>query len=81
MMLGVMAELKAKYPGSMTVDFVNVKEDESALDRYGVRIIPSQLFYGPAGQELFRHTGVFRTEEIVAKWAELGYPLQPAAGR
>lgn len=77
-MLGVMAELEQKYPGEMVIEFVNVGEQREEARRYGVRIIPTQIFYAPDGRELYRHTGVFRADEVVAKWAELGYPMQSA---
>ena len=78
-MLGVMAELENKYPGAFTIEFVNVKENPAQAERYDIRIIPSQIFYSPDGRELYRHTGVFRTEDVIAKWAELGFHFKPAA--
>ncbi len=80
-MLGVMAELEQKYPGAIVTEFINVQQYPEQAERYGIRIIPSQIFYSPDGRELYRHTGVFRTEEIVAKWAELGFKFTQVAGR
>lgn len=80
-MLGVMAELEEKYPGAMVIEFVNVHEQAALADRYAVQVIPTQIFYSPDDRELFRHVGVFKTEEIVAKWAELGFPVKPRAER
>jgi len=80
-MLGVMEELEQKYPGAFVVEFVNVKERPAEAQRYGIRIIPSQIFFGPDGRELYRHTGVFRTEEVIAKWAELGFQFKPSTER
>ena len=77
-MLGIMDELKQQYPGAMFVDFINIKEETEALERLGVTVIPAQIFYAPDGKELYRHTGVFRTDAIIAKWAELGYPMKAA---
>ncbi|PLX84252.1 MAG: thioredoxin, partial [Desulfuromonas sp.] len=34
---------------------------------------PTQIFYAPDGSELYRHTGFYGREEILAKWQELGY--------
>jgi len=76
-MLGVMEELRQRFPGSLIVDFINVNLDSGAMDSYGLRAIPSQIFFAPDGTELFRHTGVMRADDIVAKWAELGFPLFP----
>ena len=74
-MLGVMSELEERYPGAMAIEFINVNENPELADRYGVRVIPTQIFYAPDQRELFRHVGVFRTEEIVAKWKDLGFPI------
>jgi thioredoxin 1 len=74
-MLGVMEELEQRYPGAMIVEFVNVNSQPEEARRYGIQIIPTQIFYSPDGRELFRHVGVFRAEEVVAKWAELGFPM------
>ena len=80
-MIGVMAELEQRYPGAMRVEFVNVNSQPEEAERYGVQVIPTQVFLSPDGRELFRHVGVFRTEEVVAKWAELGFPMTPPAVR
>ena len=79
-MLGVMAELEQKYPSAMTVEFVNVQEQPGAAQRYGIQTIPTQIFFSPDGRELYRHIGVFRTEAVVAKWAELGFQFKPVLG-
>jgi thioredoxin 1 len=77
-MLGVMAELEERYPDSLIVEFINVKDEPGALQEHGFRAIPSQLFLAPDGRELFRNTGVMRADAVAAKWAELGYPLAGA---
>jgi thioredoxin 1 len=38
-------------------------------------MIPTQIFYDASGEELFRHTGFFSKEYILAKWKELGVKL------
>jgi thioredoxin 1 len=77
-MLGVMKELEQRYPGAMEVEFVNVAKQPAEAERVGVEIIPTQIFYAPDGRELYRHVGVLRTEQVVAKWAELGFPITAA---
>jgi thioredoxin 1 len=80
-MVKVMAELRQKYPATLEVKFVNIKHDEEALDRYGVSVIPTQIFYSHDGRELYRHTGALSTGEVVAKFKELGYDLGAPAGQ
>lgn len=79
-MLGVMAELERNYPGAMTIEFVNVQEQPGAARRYGIETIPTQIFFAPDGRELYRHIGVFRSEAVIAKWAELGYQFKQVTG-
>lgn len=76
-MLGVMDTLEQEYPDTLAVEFVNVHENRAAAAQYGIRIIPTQIFYAPDGQELFRHTGVMPAAAVASKWRELGYDLGP----
>ncbi len=76
-MLGVMQELEATYPDSLKVQFINTHDDPDAAERMNIRSIPTQIFFAPDDKELFRHSGVMRTGDVVAKWAELGFVLQP----
>ncbi len=76
-MLRVMEELEQQYPGALRIEFVNVRDDPDNAAQYGVRVIPTQIFFSPEGKELYRHTGVFPTRDVVAKWKELGYDLTP----
>ena len=75
MMAPILDELKATYAGKLEVEFIDVWKNEAAGPEYGVRMIPTQIFYSADGEELFRHEGFFSREEILAKWKELGYAL------
>ena len=80
-MVRVMDELRQQYPGAFVIKFVNIKENPAEGKSYGIQGIPTQIFYDASGKELFRHWGVLRTQEVIAKWAELGYQFKPAAGK
>jgi thioredoxin 1 len=75
MMAPILEELKTEYAGQLQVDFFDVWKDPSAAEHYGVKIIPTQIFYDPDGKELFRHVGFFSKDDILAKWKELGVTL------
>lgn len=77
-MMGVLAELEARYPDSLKVEFINSHDNPDVAEKLDIKAIPTQIFYAPSGQELFRHTGVMRTDAVVAKWSELGLILPPA---
>lgn len=76
MMAPILDELKEEYAGALDVVFIDVWEDASAGEKYGIETIPTQIFYDPDGKELFRHVGFIAKEEILAKWEELGLPLK-----
>ena len=44
-----------------------------AGNRYGIRVIPTQIFFDPQGKELFRHEGFFSKDDILETWRRLGY--------
>jgi thioredoxin 1 len=72
MMVPVLDGLKKEYAGRMKVEFIDVWQNEDAGRKFGVEMIPTQIFYDAAGKELFRHTGFFGKADILAKWKELG---------
>jgi len=73
MMAPILEELKKEYAGKMSVVFVDAWKDPDTASSYGVRMIPTQIFYGSDGKELYRHLGFYGKEEILGKWRELGY--------
>jgi thioredoxin 1 len=76
MMAPILEQLKKDFADKLQVDFIDVWKNPSEAPKYGIKIIPTQIFFGPEGKELFRHEGFFSREEILAKWKELGFPLQ-----
>ena len=80
MMAPILEELKQECAGRLQVEFVDVWENPAAGQVYGIRAIPTQIFYAVSGKELFRHEGFFSKEDIVAKWKELGCDFTAAAG-
>lgn len=76
MMEPILEELKKEYAGRLEVVFVDVWQDAEAGAKYGIQSIPTQIFFDASGKELFRHTGVFSKEDILAKWKELEVAFQ-----
>jgi len=75
MMAPILEELKKDYAGTLNVEFIDVWKNPEAGREYGIRLIPTQIFYDASGKELFRHEGFFSKEDILAKWRELGVEL------
>ena len=75
LMVPILDELKQAYAGKLQVEFIDVWQNQAAGQQYGVEMIPTQIFFDAAGKELFRHSGFFSKDEILAKWRELGVAL------
>lgn len=76
MMAPILEDLKKSYAGRFEVTFVDVWEQREVGEKYGVRVIPTQVFYDPSGKELWRHEGFLSREDILGKWKELGFPFE-----
>ena len=74
-MAPILEGLKAEYAGRMDVQFIDVWKDPDAGKAYGVKIIPTQIFYAADGRELARHQGFMDKDAILAQWKALGVKL------
>jgi thioredoxin len=72
-MAPMLKKLTKDFDGKMDVQFIDVWKDSDEAAKYGVRMIPTQIFYAPDGSELFRHIGFYSRTEILTKWKDLGY--------
>lgn len=61
----VMEKLKTNYQGKLEAVFIDVRKDGDSARKYGVYVIPTQVFLDKTGKEFFRHTGFFDYDEIV----------------
>ncbi|HOV73282.1 MAG TPA: thioredoxin family protein [Candidatus Hydrogenedentes bacterium] len=75
MMAPILEDLKKTYAGKLEVVFIDVWEKPDEAKKYGINLIPTQVFYDASGQERFRHEGFYSKEDILAKWKELGVTL------
>ncbi len=76
MMAPILEELKTTYTGRMNVEFIDTWKNPEEAKPYGVRVIPTQIFYDTKGEELFRRSGFISKKDILAKWRELGYVFE-----
>ena len=68
----ILEELKAEYEGKAIVRVIDLKDEPKEASRYGIRLIPTQIFFDAEGKEVFRHEGFMDKQSIVAKFAEMG---------
>jgi len=78
-MAPILEELTKEYEGRLDVEFIDVWQKENAKkgQEYGIKSIPTQIFYSAEGKELWRHEGYISKDGILEKWKELGVDLHP----
>jgi thioredoxin 1 len=79
-MAPILDQLREDFLGEMEVVFVDVWKKREEAARYGIQMIPTQIFYAADGKELYRHTGFYGREDILSKWRELGYNFKDKNG-
>jgi thioredoxin 1 len=75
----ILDDLTRNYAGQFEVVFIDVWENREQAAKYGIRIIPTQIFYAADGTELSRHEGFLSKKDILATWAEIGVPVAEPA--
>jgi thioredoxin 1 len=64
MMAPILVELEKEYKGKAAVVFIDVREDYDAAKKFGIRSIPTQIFYDKKGREVARHEGFLDKKSI-----------------
>ncbi|MFP5222834.1 MAG: thioredoxin family protein [Acidobacteriota bacterium] len=64
MMMPVMDAVEKEYAGKAAIIFIDVWENPDQSKKYGLKSIPTQIFYDRQGKEVFRHEGFFDKKPI-----------------
>ncbi len=66
MMQPVMKQVEQKYGSQVKIVFYDVRtgKGQPYAYKYGIRVIPTQVFLDRNGKEFFRHIGYFPFEEL-----------------
>jgi thioredoxin 1 len=72
MMAPIMKELEEEYKGKAAIIFIDVWKNRDQGAKFGIRAIPTQIFYDKDGKEVQRHEGFMDKKRIVAILQGLG---------
>jgi thioredoxin 1 len=72
MMAPILEKLKIKYKGKAEIVFINLLEDPEQQYRFKLTALPTQIFFNPEGEEVFRHTGFMAEKAIVEQLNKMG---------
>jgi thioredoxin 1 len=72
MMAPILQKLEKRYAGKAAIVFFDVWVDPKPARHFGIRTIPTQIFFNKKGEEVYRHEGFMSEEAIVAVLQKLG---------
>jgi thioredoxin len=72
MMMPILEKLEKVYRGKAAIVFIDVWKDKEPAKRFGIRAIPTQIFFDKEGKEIYRHTGFMGEADIVSQLKKMG---------
>jgi thioredoxin 1 len=72
MMAPILQKMEKQYDGRAAIVFIDVWEHREQARRFGIRAIPTQIFYDADGKEVSRHVGFMSEAEIIKTLSKLG---------
>lgn len=72
MMAPIMEKMEKTYKGKAVIAFIDVWEHNEQVQRFGIRAIPTQIFYDKNGKEVYRHRGFMSEKAIVEQLEKMG---------
>ncbi len=72
MMVPVLEKVEKKYQGKAAIIIVDVYKNKEPAKRFGVRAIPTQIFFDKEGREVHRHEGFMSEADIDRIFKEMG---------
>lgn len=57
MMVPVLDAMEKQYNGKAAIVFIDIRETPEQAVKFGIRAIPTQIFFDKTGNEVYRHEG------------------------
>ncbi len=68
----IMKDIAQEYAGTVQVVFYDVWKDPAPARKYGIQLIPTQVFVDQNGREIFRHVGFYPKADMLKMLKERG---------
>ena len=72
LMAPIMGKVEKKYRGKAVVILIDVRKNQEPIKRFGIRAIPTQIFFDKQGKEVYRHEGFMSEVEIDQVFQNMG---------
>jgi thioredoxin 1 len=71
-MAPILAELKKEYEGRVIVEVIDVNENPKEANKYGIRVIPTQILFDADAKEVGRHEGFILKADLIKAFEQVG---------
>jgi len=65
MMASILEKIEKNYKGKAAIIFIDVWKNKDQAKRFGIRAIPTQIFFNKKGKEVYRHLGFMGEKAII----------------
>jgi len=72
MMAPILEKMEKVYDGKAAIVFIDVRKNREQAKRFGIRTIPTQIFFDSDGKEIYRHAGFMAEKDIIAQFEKMG---------
>jgi thioredoxin 1 len=69
----ILEEVVAEYGDKLNLSFTDLRLHPNVATKYKISLMPTQIFFDSAGQEVTRHVGYWPKEDVLAHLEELGF--------
>ena len=78
MMVPILEKVEKDYKGKAAIIFIDVWKNRDQAERFGIRAIPTQIFFDQQGKEVYRHVGFMSEKAIVNQLKKMGVERKEA---
>ena len=72
MMAPIMKKLERTYEGKAAISSIDVRKHPREARKFGIRVIPTQIFFNKEGKEVYRHEGFMSEAAIIRQFKKMG---------
>ena len=72
LMIPVLTKVEKNYQGKAAIVYIDIDKFPDQVKKFGIRVIPTQIFFDPKGKEVYRHEGFLSEKEIIAQLKKMG---------
>jgi thioredoxin 1 len=72
MMAPILEKMEKNYKGKAAIIFIDVWKNRDQAGRFGIRAIPTQIFFNKEGKEVYRHVGFMGETAIIEQLKKMG---------